>query len=525
MTARPQDAPVLEIRGICKTFPGVRALDEVSFNVGKGEVHAIVGENGAGKSTLMKVLAGLHAPDGGKLVYNGQEQSFTSPLDARLKGILLVHQELSLSPELSVAENIYLGAWPTNRVGVLRKKKLHEDARAALQALGSDINPMTRVGELSIARQQMVEIARAQAFNANVVIFDEPTASLADTEKAQLFKTILELKERGRSILYISHKMDEIFAITDRITVLRDGKYQGTETTAETDIDKITRMMIGRDLDAYFHRAKSAPGAEVLRVEKMCSSDFSDVSLSVHAGEVLGLYGLIGAGRSEVAESLFGMRQIRSGTLYWHGEETPFPKPRQAIEMGISLVPESRKEQGLVLGMNGRENTTLPHLSAYAQAGVMVHSREMQTYREYVDLLDIRTSGPDQLVATLSGGNQQKFVLAKWLCGHPKLIILDEPTRGIDIGSKSAIHKFIAGLAEQGLAVIVISSEMPEILGVSHRVAVMSEGKIVAEFTGADQTEENLIAAVSERRNVEAPEEGSAERPPVDARAVMGGQG
>ncbi|MGH1477516.1 MAG: sugar ABC transporter ATP-binding protein [Geminicoccales bacterium] len=492
------DDIVLSVDNITKIFPGVTALDDVSFELRRGEVHALVGENGAGKSTLMKVLAGLYKADSGRIVYRGKDVEVTSPLDARQKGILLIHQELSLSPELSVAENIYLGAWPTNMFGVLRKRQLHRQAGEALAALGCDFGPEMRVGALSIARQQMVEIARAQAFNANIVIFDEPTASLTDTEKRQLFETISDLRARGTGIVYISHKMDEIFEITDRITVLRDGKVQGTCRTADTDVGEITRMMIGRDLDGYFHRARSNFGDEMLRVDGMGKGGlFQDVSFAVRAGEVLGLYGLIGAGRSEVVETIFGVRQPDAGALFWKGEPVDFPSPRQAIALGMSLVPESRKEQGLVLNMGGCQNTTLPHLTAYSRLAVMNEAAELNTFERYKKTLDIRTTGPEQQVATLSGGNQQKIVLAKWLCADPKLIILDEPTRGIDVGSKSAIHKLIAGLAEDGLAVIVISSEMPEVLGVSHRVLAMAEGRLVGEFTGDDLTEENLILAVS----------------------------
>lgn len=510
--------PVLRVENITKTFPGVKALDDVSFDVRAGEVHALVGENGAGKSTLMKVLAGLYRPDQGSISYLDQRVEMVSPLDARLKGILLIHQELSLSPELSVAENIYLGAWPTNAFGVLQKGKLRKNAQTALDALRCDFGPDTRVGELSIARQQMVEIARAQAFNANVVIFDEPTASLTDIEKERLFETIRDLRTRGKGVVYISHKMDEIFEITDRITILRDGQVQGTLETATSSLEQITRMMIGRDLDAYFHRAKSKFGEEILRVEGLHKQKlYSDVGFSVRSGEVLGLYGLVGAGRSEVAETIFGIRKADAGKLYWLGKGIPFPTPRQAIQLGMSLVPESRKEQGLVLGMGGRENMTLPHLRDYAVSGVMSVARELETYRRYRETLDIRTTGPEQQVSTLSGGNQQKIVLAKWLCANPKFIILDEPTRGIDIGSKSAIHKLIAGLAEEGLAVIVISSEMPEVLGVSHRVLAMAEGEIVGEYSGVNQTEENLIAAVSRHRG---PDTGSGPSPCTGAQVA-----
>ncbi|MBK5933567.1 ribose transport system ATP-binding protein [Rhodovulum imhoffii] len=492
---------ILKVDGITKTFPGVKALDNVSFDIRPGEVHALVGENGAGKSTLMKVLAGLHQPDGGEIVYLGEPTNVSNPLDARQKGILLIHQELSLSPELSVAENIYLGAWPTNRFGVLRKKELRRNASAALEALGCGFGPDVRVGTLSVAMQQMVEIARAEAFRANVVIFDEPTASLTDAEKEQLFHTIRGLQARGVGIVYISHKMDEIFDITDRITVLRDGQVQGTIDTADTDLNNVTRMMIGRTLDAYFVKAKAEFGAEVLRVENLTKTGlFREVSFSVREGEVLGLYGLVGAGRSEVVETVFGVRRADAGKVYWKGGDIGLPTPRQSIDMGMALVPESRKEQGLVLMMGGRENTSLPHLSMFSELSVMNKSKELAAFEKYRSALSIKTTGPDQAVSQLSGGNQQKFVLAKWLCADPKLIILDEPTRGIDVGSKSAIHELIAHLAEQGLAVVVISSEMPEVLGVSHRVLAMSEGAVVAEFGGAQMTEENLIDAVSHHR-------------------------
>lgn len=492
---------ILKVKDITKTFPGVKALDAVSFDIRPGEVHALVGENGAGKSTLMKVLAGLYKPDDGEIIYLGKPTHVAGPMDAKQKGILLIHQELSLSPELSVAENIYLGAWPTNRFGVLKKRELHRNASAALQALGAGFGPDVRVGTLSVAMQQMVEIARAEAFSANVVIFDEPTASLTNKEKDQLFHTIRGLKERGVGIVYISHKMDEIFDITDRITVLRDGQVQGTMITRDTDLNQVTRMMIGRTLDAYFVKAKPVFGSEVLRIEGLSKTGFfRDVSFSVREGEVLGLYGLVGAGRSEVVETIFGVRRADGGKLVWKGAPIELPTPRQSIDMGMALVPESRKEQGLVLMMGGRVNTSLPHLSLFSKLSVMNQSSELTVFEKYRSALSIKTTGPDQAVSELSGGNQQKFVLAKWLCAEPKLIILDEPTRGIDIGSKSAIHELIADLATRGLAVIVISSEMPEVLGVSHRVLAMSNGDVVAEFEGDEMTEENLIDSVSKHR-------------------------
>ncbi len=450
-------SPMLTVNEVTKTFPGVIALDKVSFDIRPGEVHALVGENGAGKSTLMKVLAGLYKADAGEIIYKGQPAHITSPLDARHQGILLIHQELSLSPELSVAENIYLGAWPTNRFGVLRKSRLKKDAQAALTALGADFGPGVRLGSLSIAKQQMVEIARANAFEASLVIFDEPTASLTDTEKDLLFATIRDLRDRGVGIVYISHKMDEIFDLTDRITVLRDGQVQGTVQTADTNVDQITQLMIGRELEAFFHRANSTLGDEVLRVEELSNhGHFSNVSLSVREGEVLGLYGLVGAGRSELVETIFGVRSLDAGEIYWKGQSTGRLTPRKATDLGIALVPESRKEQGLVLGQSGRANISLPHPDMFSRAAIMNVGEEMRVFDKYKRQLDIKTTGPEQSLSDLSGGNQQKFVLAKWLCADPKLIILDEPTRGIDVGSKSAIHELIAGLAENGLAVIVI---------------------------------------------------------------------
>ncbi len=489
---------LLELNNITKTFPGVVALDNVSFDIRPGEVHALVGENGAGKSTLMKTLAGIHRPDKGEIIVGGKQMAFKGPLSARNEGILLVHQELALATELTVAENVFLGTWPTNRFGVLKKGDLRDKTQQALDALGCDFTPDTPVRTLSVAKQQMVEISRAIAFDADVVIFDEPTASLTDAEKDQLFVTIRQLQAQGVGIVYISHKMSEIFEITDRITVLRDGQVQGTIETNQTDHDDITRMMIGRSLDNYFTKAERNYGKEVLRVEGLCSKNsFEDVSFSLRAGEVLGFYGLVGAGRSEVVEAIFGTRKIDRGQVFWKGEAQQGLSPTDAIKLGIGLVPESRKEQGLVLMMGGRENMTLPHLEHYSKARFIDRAAELKTFEKYSDALSIKTTGSEQPVSQLSGGNQQKIVLGKWLCAGPELIILDEPTRGIDVGSKAAIHDLIASLAEQGLAVIVISSEMPEVLGVSHRIAAMSEGKIVATFEGDELTEENLIAAVS----------------------------
>lgn len=489
---------VLEVSGVIKTFPGVKALDEVSFDVKPGEAHALVGENGAGKSTLMKVLAGNYKPDGGSIRHMGEPVWHNNPLEAKERGILLIHQELSLVSELSVAENIYLGSMPLKSFGRVDWRMLNEKTNRVLADMHCSFRASDIVGSLSIAKQQMVEIARADAFHCNVVIFDEPTASLTDQEKEALFETIRKLKAQDVGIVYISHKMSEIFEITDRITVLRDGKTQGTMNTAETDAGDITHRMIGRSLDSYFERAESVPGDELLRVEGLTITGLiDDISFDIRAGEVVGMYGLVGAGRSEVAETIFGIRKPDAGTILWRGHPQQITTPKAAMKLGIGLVPEDRKEQGLVLGMGGRDNTTLPLVNELNMFGFMQGSRETELFDKYKESLQIRTTGPKQPVVNLSGGNQQKFVIAKWLATEPRLLILDEPTRGIDVGSKSEIHKLIARLAEEGLAVLVISSEMPEIMGVSQRILTMCEGRITGDFSHRDVTENELLNAAS----------------------------
>jgi len=493
--ARQADV-VLEVAGICKNFPGVQALDDISFDICRGEVHALMGENGAGKSTLMRVLAGNHRPDRGVIRHQGEVVKLRNPLQARARGILLIHQELSLVPELTVAENIYLGSLPLRRGGRVDWKRLKVQADRVLTRLACHFASDDRVGDLSIAKQQMVEIARAVAFDCNVVIFDEPTASLTDQEKEALFAAIRELKARGVGIVYISHKMHEIFEIADRISVLRDGKMRGTIVTGDTNVAELTRMMIGRALSHQFERAQCTPGRETLRVQGLrLQGLIEDVSFSVHAGEVVGLYGLIGAGRTEVAEAIFGIRQPDAGSIFWKGEEQHITCPRDAVNLGIGLVPEDRKGQGLILSMGGRDNITLAQIQKLNKAGFMRVAQEQALYAEYQEKLAISTTGPLQRVGDLSGGNQQKIVIGKWLSTQPDLLILDEPTRGIDVGSKSEIHKLIAALAESGLAVLVISSEMPEIMGISHRILALCNGRIRAEFSWQHVTEAKLLQA------------------------------
>lgn len=496
---RPADpTPALRVEGIVKTFPAVRALDGVSFDVRAGEVHALLGENGAGKSTLMKVLAGMHAPNQGRIVIEGREIAPRTPLEAKAEGIVLIHQELSLVEELSVAENIFLGELPRDRFGFVRWQRLYAAADAILARLNCAFPSDLPVSRLSIAKKQMVEIARALTVDAKVVIFDEPTASLTDQEKGVLFEIIADLKAHGVAIVYISHRMEEIFHISDRISVLRDGSYRGTVTTADTDEDEITRLMIGRSLDYSRVVVENDPGELVLEVEGLsCGTLFQEVSFTVRAGEVVGFYGLVGAGRTEIAETLFGLRRPTAGTIRLDGQEIDIDSPVTAIANGLSLVPESRKEQGLVLGMNCRDNITLPQIDDLTAGPFISNGGEIAIYDQYRDRLDIRSPSWRQLVGNLSGGNQQKIVIGKWLALKPRLLIVDEPTRGIDVGAKGEIHSLIRELAKSGYAVIVISSEMPEILRLSDRIVAMYHGRVMREFTAVDVTEDTLVQAIS----------------------------
>jgi ribose transport system ATP-binding protein len=490
--------PALRLEGIVKTFPGVRALDGVSLSVMPGEVHALMGENGAGKSTLMKVLGGIHQPDEGQIVVEEVPTVMTSPLQAKSKGIVFIHQELSLAEELSVAENIYLGELPRRSFGRVDWATLYARTDAILEKLKVGFNAKTIVGDLSIANQQMVEIARALTVEAKAVIFDEPTASLTDAEKVVLFDVISDLQSQGVGIIYISHRMEEIFKITDRISVLRDGSYRGTLETRNTNEEEVTQLMIGRALDLSRNASSHELGDVALEVRGLsCGNMFKDVSFEVRRGEVLGFYGLVGAGRTEIAETLFGLRDPNAGTILLDGEEVRISSPADAISKGISLVPEDRKGQGLVLGMNCRDNMTLPQVGDLSSGPFVAPGTETDIFDKYKEKLDIRTPGWKQTVGNLSGGNQQKIVIAKWLSMHPKVLIVDEPTRGIDVGSKSEIHNLIRELAAQGYAVIVVSSEMPEVLHVSDRIVAMFSGRVMRTFTSEEVTEESLIQAIS----------------------------
>jgi len=493
-----QSVPALRLEGIVKQFPGVCALDGVSLEVRSGEVHALMGENGAGKSTLMNVLGGLLQPNEGRIFLEEVETVMTTPIDAKSKGVVFIHQELSLAEELTVAENIYLGELPRKSFGRVDWPELYRRSDRILSRLNVSFDAKTPVGTLSIANKQMVEIARALTVDAKVVIFDEPTASLTDAEKVVLFEVIADLRSQGVGIVYISHRMEEIFKITDRITVLRDGQYRGTLTTDETSEDEVTQLMIGRALDLSRHVGHGQIGDVALEVRGLsCGSLFTDVSFEVRRGEVVGFYGLVGAGRTEIAETLFGLRTPSAGQILLGGEPARIESPMDAIARGIALVPEDRKGQGLVLGMNCRDNMTLPQVDDMA-AGPFVNDRsEGDIFEKYRERLDIKTPSWRQTARNLSGGNQQKIVIGKWLSTEPSVLIVDEPTRGIDVGSKSEIHKLIRELAGQGYAVIVISSEMPEVLHIADRVVAMFQGEITRTFDAGEVTEDSLVQAIS----------------------------
>ena len=490
---------VLEMKNINKTFPGVKALNGACLDLRYGEVLALCGENGAGKSTLMKVLSGVYQPDpdSGEILYQGKPIRYTNPNEAKKDGIVLIFQELSLVMDLSVAENIYLGSLPM-KSGRVDWKKLYADTQVVLDRLGCPASPKDSISSLPIAQQQMIEIARGIALGAKVLILDEPTSSLTEREKNYLFDIIRKLKSEGVGIVYISHKMDEIFEISDRVLVFRDGQPTGKFNTKDITLDDIVQAMIGRTLDGYFHKCKAEPGEEVLRVENLSLKGvYKDISFRVRRREVVGFYGLVGAGRSEIMETIFGVRKADSGKIFLNGKESHIRSSVDAVRNKIGFVTENRKEQGLVLDKSCRENIALAKLPWISKAGFVDEKATYDIYNEYHDKMRISSPSSEQIINFLSGGNQQKVVIGKWLTIGPDLLILDEPTRGIDVGSKSEIHRRLGELAESVLAVIVVSSEMPESMGVSNRIYTIAQGMITNELTGDEITEENMIKNIT----------------------------
>ncbi|WP_068112369.1 sugar ABC transporter ATP-binding protein [Tropicimonas marinistellae] len=497
--------PILSLSGITKTFPGVRALSDVSLELYPGQVTALVGENGAGKSTIVKVLTGIYRPDEGTISVDGQETRFPTARAASDAGITAIHQETVLFDELTVAENIFLGHAPRGRRGLIDWATMRRQASEILDRVGAEIDPSVLLKDLGIANKHLVAISRALSIDARVVIMDEPTASLSQKEIEELYELVEKLKADGKAILFISHKFDEIFRIADRYTVFRDGQHVGAGLMADITEDDLVRLMVGRSVDAIFPERSANPGDEILKVDGYCHpTEFDDISFDLRRGEILGFYGLVGAGRSEVMQALFGITRPSAGTVHVDGAPVEIHSTAAAVEAGIVYVPEDRGKQGAIIGLPIFQNVTLPSLSRTSRNGFIRLAEEFELTRKYTERLDLRAAALDQDVGNLSGGNQQKVVIAKWLATEPKIIILDEPTKGIDIGSKAAVHAFTAELAAQGLAVIMVSSEIPEVLGMSDRVIVMREGRMAAELSGDQMTPETLVrhaAGISEGRS------------------------
>jgi ribose transport system ATP-binding protein len=494
--SEPAASPLLALRGIRKTFPGVVALDGVDLELRAGEVHVVLGENGAGKSTLMKIVSGAVRADAGEIRLDGTTVAISSPRHAQSLGIGIIYQELNLVPQLTAAENIYLGREPASLPGVIDQRSLVRAAQAQLDELGVAMAATTPVSRLSVAHRQMVEIAKALSLQARVLIMDEPTSALTGQEILELFATIRRLKARGVAIVYISHRMEELFAIGDCVTVLRDGRHVGSRRIAETTMAELVRMMVGRDLKDQFPRRTTAVGGEALRVERLTRRGvLHEVSFTLRRGEVVGMAGLMGSGRTELARAVFGADPIDSGRIVVRGEEKRIDSPRAAIDLGMGLLTEDRKGQGLVLPLSVQENLCLPSVNRLSPYGVVQPGRERRVAAQRIAELRIKTPGPHQPVTYLSGGNQQKVVLGKWLITEADILIFDEPTRGIDVGAKREIYQLINQLAARGTAILMISSEMPEVLGMSDRILVMHAGRIAGEFRAADATPEKVLAA------------------------------
>jgi len=487
---------VLEMMNIEKSFPGVKALQDVSISLHQGMVLSVVGENGAGKSTLIKILSGLYKMDSGKILINGEEVEINRPKDAELHGISVIHQELNLFPNMSIAENIFVGREFSKHI-FYDNKTTNIEAKKYLEAVGLEVDVTTLVKDLTIAQRQMVEIAKALSIQSKVIVMDEPTSSLTKWETEILLDIVKKLKQRGTSVIYISHKLNEVFEISDRIVVLRDGKYVGTLNEGEFSEDKLITMMVGRSFEDFYEKISLKPKEIVLEARNIKVGNFvRDASFFVRSGEVLGFAGLVGAGRSELLSAIFGIGSIDKGEVFVSGEKVTINHPVKAIELGLGLVPEDRALQGLILGMTVRENITLANLREVSHLGVIKRELEEAIAIEYIEKLSIRTPSSNQQARYLSGGNQQKSVLAKWLATSPKVLILDEPTRGVDVGAKKEIYNLMNKLVSSGVAIIMISSELPEIIGMSDRIIVMHEGEVKGELLQKEATQEKIMTMI-----------------------------
>ena len=485
---------VVSMKKIQKSFPGVHALDDAQIELKKGEVHGLIGENGAGKSTLMKVLTGIYERDSGTVVVKGREVDYKTPGDALEDGISMIHQELNLMPHLTVADNIFIGREPKKGL-VLDKREVNRQTKALLESLSLDIDPNTTVSRLSVAKQQMVEIAKAISLNSDILIMDEPTAALTTSEIDELYKFVNDLKAKGVGIVYISHRMEELKIITDDITVMRDGQYVDTVRTGDTDMDQIISMMVGRTIYEEPKTKSSVPDCAptVLKVEHLSSPDVHDVSFELKKGEILGLAGLMGAGRTETARLIFGADPMTDGKIFINGKQVNIMAPFDAVENGIGYLSEDRKAFGLAVGLSVADNTVMADMDNFVNGGIVNEGKIAKVTNEYVDKINIKTPSIKQLVRNLSGGNQQKVVIAKWLVKNCDILIFDEPTRGIDVGAKSEIYKLMNQLAGEGKSIIMISSEMPELLRMSDRIIVMCEGKMTGEIDIAEATQEGIM--------------------------------
>ncbi len=490
---------LVELIGISKSFGAYEVLKNVNFDVRPGEVHALLGENGAGKSTLIKILAGVHAPSGGEIRVEGKLESFSSPKEACQCGIATVYQEMLLFPELTVTENIYLGHAPRQGWGGLDWVRMRRQARALLDSLDShDLDEDAVVGTLSVANRQRVEIAKALSQDAKIVIMDEPTAALAETDVERLLAIVRRLRERGVGVIYVSHRMPEIFAIADRVTVLRDGQHIATCPIGEVDQAKLVSMMVGRSIDQLFPKVEASLGNTVLEAKNVgYRNRVNGISLALRAGEILGIAGLVGSGRTELALTLFGITPATEGQIFVNGQREVIDSPRRARDLGIAYIPEDRGLQGLVKPQTIRENIAHSILDRISRLAFVDRRKERSLADQGIARFSIKARGPEQVAGTLSGGNQQKVVLAKWLGTEPNILIMDEPTRGIDVGAKSEIYALMGRLAQQGMAIIMISSELPEVLGMSDRILVMSDGRLVAELGRGEATLESIGAAMT----------------------------
>jgi ribose transport system ATP-binding protein len=486
---------LLEIRHVSKSFPGVKALDDVSFNLRKGEIHALCGENGAGKSTLMKIISGLYLPDSGEIHYKGKQVHFTDPKESSEAGINIVYQELNLVPHLTVAQNIFINREPVKFSFIVDEDKMRKDAIKIFKRLNGNIDPDAEIRQLTVSKQQMVEIAKALSFKSEVLIMDEPTSALTESEIEELFDVLKRLRSEGVGIIYISHRLEELKHIVDRVTVFRDGKHISTHDFDKVTIQDIINNMVGRKLDKQFPERKSVPGnKKILQVKGLSRPGvINDITFDLYEGEILGFAGLMGAGRTEVARAIFGADPDVTGEIILDGKKITIQSPREAVLQGVAYLSEDRKHEGLALNMKLFENITLANLDEFSSFGVLNQDREKKAAREYIKSLSIKASSEQQVTKNLSGGNQQKGVIAKWLLRKSRVLFFDEPTRGIDVGAKYAIYELLDELARQGIGIVMISSELPEILGLTDRVIIMCNGKIASVVETKRTTQETIV--------------------------------